>query len=242
MHPHHFSFRTVVLLTVAAILVSGSLNEGYSRSRKQENNHRKTVRQHRPRTVSHPKKTQRHRSPRQVYRHHRPARNNHYSYRRGRWFSVTPRARIAVGAPFGAVVLSLPGLFRTAVFGGFTYYYCDGVFYHRHAHGYEIVRAPRVRYLPRHARRVVISGNAYFLHDNFYYAYRDGFFEVCEPPVVVAEKEESPPVTTIMIENSNGSRTPVELEPMGANQWKGPKGEIYDGLPSDEQLREVYGL
>lgn len=274
MNLHHRITRTFVFLAAFSILTGGTLSNGYSRTRNRDERTSKRVQQHRPRTTNRPhtkiqrhtprkvyrhnKKVQHH-TPRKVYRHqknvrrqrpwqvnhHRsPARKRHYSYRRGRWFSVTPRARIAVGAPFGRVVVSLPGIFRTAVFGGQTYYYCDGVFYHHRPHGYVIVRPPRVRYLPWHARRVVISGTAYFLHDDFYYTYRNGFFEVCEPPVVVAESKvnEKAPVTTIMIENSNGSRTPVELEPMGANQWKGPNDEIYDGLPSNEQLREVYGL
>ena len=89
---------------------------------------------------------------------------------------------------------------------------------------------------------VVIGGFAYFHHDNFYYCYRSGFFEVCEPPVVVADDVDAVSATTIMIENSNGSRTPVNLEPMGSNQWKGPKGEIYDGIPTDDQLRQAYGF
>ena len=47
---------------------------------------------------------------------------------------------------------------------------------------------------------------------------------------------------TIVIENHNGSKTPVTLTPIGANQWKGPRGEIYDGLPGQSQLESVYGL
>ena len=222
--------NTVLLLSATAVLAAGTLTPGYSR------NHREDKRVSRTRTY-HRQRPQRVRAP---SRH--PVQKHHYTYRHGRWFSITPHARISVGAPFGALVLSLPGIFRTAVFGGLTYYYCDGVFYHRHPHGYEIVRPPRVRFLPPHSRRVVIGGNAYFLHDDFYYRYSNGFFEVCEPPVVIAERTADNTTTTIMIENSNGSRTPVELEPMGSNQWKGPRGEIYDGLPRDDQLQEAYGF
>jgi len=48
--------------------------------------------------------------------------------------------------------------------------------------------------------------------------------------------------TTVMVNNNNGSYTPVTLVKMGDDQWKGPHGEIYNGLPTAEQLRPVYGL
>ncbi|MBN1758839.1 MAG: hypothetical protein JW863_10995 [Chitinispirillaceae bacterium] len=232
MYLHHsFTRGTVLLLAASTVLAAGTLSSGYSRTRTRKENNRPSKSYHQ------------HQRPQRVQPARRTARNKHYTYRHGRWFDLRPHARIAIGAPFGALVVSLPGIFRTAVFGGLTYYYCDGVFYHRHPHGYEIVRPPRVRYLPRHARRIVISGNAYFLHDDFYYRYQNGYFEVCEAPVVVADQRgENNTTTTIMIENSNGSRTPVELKPMGSNQWKGPNGEIYDGLPSDEQLQQAYGF
>lgn len=228
-----FNRHTSLPLALAVVLIAATFSPGFSRDRSRSDRH--------PRSAQH--RTTQQRRPQRVETRHRTIQNRHYSYRRGRWFSVTPRARIAVGAPFGALVLSIPGVFRTGIFGGLTYYYSDGVFYHRHDHGYEIVRAPRVRYLPHGARRVVIGGCPYFHHDNFYYRYNAGYFEVCEPPVAVADIDDAPvATTTIMIENSNGSRTPVNLEPMGSNQWKGPKGEIYDGIPTEDQLRDAYGF
>lgn len=46
----------------------------------------------------------------------------------------------------------------------------------------------------------------------------------------------------IHITNSNGSTTPVVLHRTGVDQWQGPKGEIYNGLPSKAQLKPVYGF
>ena len=46
---------------------------------------------------------------------------------------------------------------------------------------------------------------------------------------------------TVWIQNPNGSQTPVVLERYGG-QWKGPKGELYNGFPTEDQLRPYYAL
>ena len=45
----------------------------------------------------------------------------------------------------------------------------------------------------------------------------------------------------INVTNSNGSITPVTLQRVG-NEYIGPKGEHYLGLPTAEQLKSVYGF
>ena len=45
----------------------------------------------------------------------------------------------------------------------------------------------------------------------------------------------------INVHNSNGSITPVTIQRVG-NEYVGPKGERYLGLPTEEQLRPVYGF
>jgi hypothetical protein len=45
----------------------------------------------------------------------------------------------------------------------------------------------------------------------------------------------------VEVTNSNGSITPVELKKKGCS-YIGPNGERYDELPSEEQLRSVYGF
>ena len=47
--------------------------------------------------------------------------------------------------------------------------------------------------------------------------------------------------TVVNITNSNGSTTPVVLHRSG-NQWVGPRGEQYSSLPTEAQLRPVYGF
>ena len=62
------------------------------------------------------------------------------------------------------------------------------------------------------------------------------------PPVVVRAPlpvEES--VITVWITNSNGSRTSVRLTRQGP-WYVGPRGEYYGEMPTNEQLRVVYGF
>ena len=46
---------------------------------------------------------------------------------------------------------------------------------------------------------------------------------------------------TVNITNSNGSVTPVTLRKQGVG-YVGPRGEYYDKLPTEEQLKPVYGF
>jgi hypothetical protein len=65
-----------------------------------------------------------------------------------------------------------------------------------------------------------------------------------DPPVIV---QSAPPVepdgvpVTIWVNNSNGSKTAVKLIQHGGS-YEGPRGEWYAGLPTNEQLRVVYGF
>ncbi len=63
------------------------------------------------------------------------------------------------------------------------------------------------------------------------------------PPVVI---EQAPPIiqdstVTVWIANSNGSHTSVPLTRQGRG-YIGPRGEYYDQMPTNEQLRVVYGF
>ena len=48
--------------------------------------------------------------------------------------------------------------------------------------------------------------------------------------------------TTVMIDNPNRSVTPVSLINLGNGQYRGPRGEVYNGIPTVEQLRPYYGM
>ena len=55
------------------------------------------------------------------------------------------------------------------------------------------------------------------------------------------DKDECEKQVVIEIHNSNGSVTPVELKKEGSI-YIGPKGERYEQLPTEEQLKPIYGL
>ncbi|MFC1793228.1 hypothetical protein ACFL3Q_06535 [Planctomycetota bacterium] len=54
-------------------------------------------------------------------------------------------------------------------------------------------------------------------------------------------KDECVEEVVVEIRNSNGSVTPVELRKEDST-YIGPKGERYEQLPTEEQLKPIYGL
>jgi uncharacterized protein YcfJ len=56
------------------------------------------------------------------------------------------------------------------------------------------------------------------------------------------EKQDAANTVTVNIANSNGSFTPVKLTKQGENRYVGPKGEVYDHLPTEAELKPVYGF
>jgi hypothetical protein len=72
---------------------------------------------------------------------------------------------------------------------------------------------------------------------------------VQQPPVVVQQpapvvvQQPAEEQTVVWISNDNGSKTPVTLvRQRDTGYFVGPRGEIYVVLPTDEQLRSLYGL
>lgn len=47
---------------------------------------------------------------------------------------------------------------------------------------------------------------------------------------------------TVWITNSNGSKTPVKLTRTATGGYIGPRGEMYDTMPTEDQLKKVYGF
>ena len=48
-------------------------------------------------------------------------------------------------------------------------------------------------------------------------------------------------IVTVWITNSNGSKLPVKLTKSGPG-YRGPRGEYYEKMPSEENLKMVYGF
>ena len=82
--------------------------------------------------------------------------------------------------------------------------------------------------------------------------WRHRFVRIGSPPVVIVRPpapivvRPAPPVVedsqiTAWITNSNGSKTSVQITRRGG-WYIGPRGEYYDEMPTNEQLRTVYGF
>ncbi|MEK7994648.1 MAG: hypothetical protein AAB403_12660 [Planctomycetota bacterium] len=54
-------------------------------------------------------------------------------------------------------------------------------------------------------------------------------------------KDECAKQVVVEIHNDNGSITPVKLKKEGSD-YMGPRGERYEELPTEEQLKSIYGL
>ena len=47
---------------------------------------------------------------------------------------------------------------------------------------------------------------------------------------------------TVWITNSNGSKTPVKLTKTASGGYVGPRGEMYDTMPTESDLKKAYGF
>ena len=66
---------------------------------------------------------------------------------------------------------------------------------------------------------------------------------VQQPAPVIVQQAPAEEQVVVWITNDNGSRTPVTLvRQSDTGYYVGPRGEIYVVLPTDEQLRPLYGL
>jgi uncharacterized protein YgiM (DUF1202 family) len=105
-----------------------------------------------------PKGEQRHYRDREQVRHG----NQDYIYRGGRFYRPGRGGLIAVAAPVGAIVATLPFGISAVVAGGNTYFHADGSYYRQTSHGYMVCVAPVVppaqrRHPERISRTVVVQ-------------------------------------------------------------------------------------
>jgi hypothetical protein len=47
---------------------------------------------------------------------------------------------------------------------------------------------------------------------------------------------------TVWLNNSNGSQTPVHLTQNSDGSYTGPRGERYQAMPTEDQLKKAYGM
>ncbi len=136
----------------------------------------------------------------------------HYWYHDGYYYRRHGSRYLLTAAPRGAVVTVVPAGAIRLRFGAVHYRYFGGVYYQSTPRGYVVVERPATIYLEREV-------------------------ETTAPDTVFVE----PTYRIVNVRNTNGSEIPVRLEQEGA-KWKGPKGELYDDFPSDDQLRQAYGF
>ncbi len=140
----------------------------------------------------------------------------HYYYRGGHWRGDNSWfwGGIAIGAlTAGAVVATLPPRYEVVYVSGAPYYYCDDVYFRPCRSGYTVVSAP-----------VVVAAPV-----------------VAVPVVPVQQAQAQYPETVVInVPNAHGTYTPVTLMRHGSG-YIGPQGEYYEGNPTVEQLRALYG-
>ncbi len=160
--------------------------------------------------------------------------HGHYYYRGGRWYdSGWFWGSLATGLAIGTIVAALPPYHETVYVSGAPYYYYDNVYYSPYSNGYIVVPPPAattVITVPAPAPVAAAS--------------------VAAAPAVAASAVTAPSGTqpvatsvetaTINIPNANGSYTPVALTKRNTG-YLGPQGEYYEGHPTVEQLKVLYG-
>lgn len=75
-----------------------------------------------------------------------------------------------------------------------------------------------------------------------HYGYRPvRYVQVVTPVQTVVTAPTYAETVVVNVRNSNGSYTPVTLRRVG-NVYVGPRGEQYFAVPTEDQLKAVYGL
>lgn len=238
-------FSSLVVGSAIIMLAAASVTDTFADNHKHKGGHElkknngstHRVYTYSPKGKSHNRNQTHHKHEQKV--HHR---GREYIFRDSHFYHRDRGGKLVITtAPIGAVVLSLPSIFHSVTIGNASIFFSSGIYYKRCNGGYVVVDRPRFSRPPVQARRVIVREREYYVYNNTYYC-RDGSdYTVCEPPEQVIVQNSSSDVT-VMVENSNGSRTPVTLSPIGANQWKGPRGEIYNGIPDNRQLASAYGF
>lgn len=179
---------------------------------------------------------------------------------------------VVVAPPIGIIVPVLPSGCEVRYLSGDTYYVLHDTYYRRIPGGYVVVTEPStiivttpapapapkpatctiwIRNVNGSKTPVVLEpgeGGQWIGPKGEYYdtfpsedQLRPVYGLNVAPPVEAQAVSESG-TRTLWITNTNGSRTPVELDHNADGTWTGPNGEVYDEFPNEEQLQETYGL
>ena len=134
------------------------------------------------------------------------------------------------------------------------YHYRDGRFYRPSWFGLEFFASTPpmgavVAVLPYGYKIIGYGGATYYYYNNIYYKNYPGGYVVVPVPIttststsVVTQSQGTYYGQTVVVNvpNRNGTYAPVTLHKQNGG-YIGPQGEYYDGNPSVEQLRALYG-
>jgi len=136
-----------------------------------------------------------------------------------------------------------------------------GHYYYRGGHWYKsgsfwgrsivsgLIAGAIVASLPPRTRTVYVSNDPYYYDGVYYFRSCPDGYTVVEPPVVqrpmvIVQRQpatiQNSDVVTINVPNRRGGYASVTLFRQG-NGYIGPQGEYYQGNPTIEQLRTLYG-
>ena len=151
----------------------------------------------------------------------------HY-YRYGGWYGgwygwYGPRVVYYVGMPSGVIVDFLPSGYSTVIVGGVPYYCYNNVYYKElpDEDGYVVVPNPSANSDEQSASATSPTASS-------------------STTITPKAAGKSANKITINIPNAHGGFTPVTLNKF-KNGYIGPQGEFYEGKPSIEQLKVLYG-
>ena len=184
-----------------------------------------------------------------------------YHYRRGQFYMLRGDTLVQVSAPFGAVVSGLPTGRKLEIIDGKLYYVVGSTYFRKTLGGYRVVACPYrvVKTVPVVETMPVVetapSVRTIPIAETVEKVTATKPVEMSIPESAIKAVPESDTVNqgpisnsslqtkyTTWLKNANGSKTPVELIRHPSGTWVGPKGEHYDELPTEEQLRALYGL
>lgn len=131
------------------------------------------------------------------------------------------------------------------------FYFHDGLFFTRIDERYMVVPAPQgaiIATLPPGFTTLHVNGAPlYFAAGVYYRPHAQGYMVIASPVDPPPQPLPPPPMpctpvvdsVTMTVHLAAGGTAPVVLKRHGRG-WLGPKGEIYDRLPSEQQLAPYY--
>ena len=151
--------------------------------------------------------------------------DGHYYYHGGYWHDSNwwwPLAWFTAAFTIGTVVATLPPHYQTIYVSGapYPYYYYDGAYFTPYrAGGYVVVPSPASTTVVTTAPAVITPAAAP---------------SVTQPSAAEGE------TVVINIPNTKGGYTPITLKKYKTG-YVGPQGEYYEGHPTVDQLKVLYG-